>query len=196
MAAEHGPVFHVGYSVNACARPSASSLPRSAYWPPPRSLPASRRRAAAVTCETVRVPMRDGVLLATDVYRPAAPGRYPVILQRTPYGFRLGQGCFAAGLSGAMAFWAEHGYVGVSQDARGTYRSEGEFNPIFQEQADGYDAVEWAAAEPLVERPGGHDRHVVHGRHAVAGRARRAAAPSWPLRQARRRRTTTTTGPT
>ena len=104
--------------------------------------------SGGVTCETVRMPLRDGVMLATDVYRPAAPGRFPVIMQRTPYGFRLGQGCFAAGLSGAMAFWAEHGYVAVSQDARGTFRSEGEFRPIVQERDDGYDAVEWAAAQP------------------------------------------------
>ena len=115
--------------------------------------PAARQRepatgAGGVTCETVRVPMRDGVMLATDVYRPAAPGRYPVILLRTPYGLRLGQGCFAPGLSAGMAFWAEHGYVAVSQDARGTFRSEGEFRPIVQERDDGYDAVEWAAAQP------------------------------------------------
>lgn len=103
---------------------------------------------SGVTCETVQVPMRDGTRLATDVYRPAAPGRYPVILLRTPYGLRLGQGCFAPGLSAGMAFWAEHGYVAVSQDARGTFRSEGSFRPIFQEQNDGYDAIEWAAAQP------------------------------------------------
>ena len=103
---------------------------------------------SGVTCETVQVPMRDGTRLATDVYRPAVPGRYPVILLRTPYGLRLGQGCFAAGLSGGMAFWAEHGYVAVSQDARGTFRSEGTFRPIIQEQNDGYDAIEWAAAQP------------------------------------------------
>ena len=103
---------------------------------------------SGVTCETVQVAMRDGTRLATDVYRPAAPGRYPVILLRTPYGLRLGQGCFAQGLSGGMAFWAEHGYVGVSQDARGTFRSEGTFRPILQEQNDGYDAIEWAAARP------------------------------------------------
>ena len=90
--------------------------------------------------------MRDGTLLATDVYLPAAPGRYPVILLRTPYGQRLGQGCFE-GSSAGMAFWAENGYAAVSQDARGTFRSEGTFRPFFQEQADGYDAVEWAAAQ-------------------------------------------------
>ena len=100
-----------------------------------------------VTCRTVQVRMRDGVLLATDLYSPAEPGRYPVILQRTPYGLSLGHGCSGA-LSGRMAFWAEHGYVGVNQDVRGTFRSRGTFTPIFQEQNDGYDAVEWAAAQP------------------------------------------------
>jgi putative CocE/NonD family hydrolase len=60
---------------------------------------------------------------------------------------RLGHGCFER-TSGAMAYWAERGYVGVTQDSRGTYRSEGTFHPIVQEQADGYDAIEWAAAQP------------------------------------------------
>ena len=103
-----------------------------------------------VTCHTEMVPMRDGTLLATDVYRPAAPGRYPVIMRRTPYGLRLGQGCFVTGPGGGssgMAFWAEHGYIGVAQDSRGTFRSEGVFRPIVQEQNDGYDAIEWAAAQ-------------------------------------------------
>jgi putative CocE/NonD family hydrolase len=117
---------------------------------PPSDPPAEDTVSAngqGVTCRTVQVRMRDGVLLATDVYLPARPGRYPVILQRTPYGLRLGHGCFT-GVSGAMAFWAEHGYVGVNQDVRGTFRSEGSFTPIFQEQDDGYDTVEWAAAQP------------------------------------------------
>jgi putative CocE/NonD family hydrolase len=47
-----------------------------------------------------------------------------------------------------MAFWAENGYVALTQDSRGTFRSGGTFNPIFQEQSDGYDAVEWAAVQP------------------------------------------------
>jgi putative CocE/NonD family hydrolase len=101
---------------------------------------------SGVKCHTEYVAMRDGVLLATDVYLPAAPGKYPVILQRTPYGLRLGHGCFER-TSGQMAYWAEHGYVGITQDARGTFRSQGNFQPIVQEQADGHDAVEWAAAQ-------------------------------------------------
>ena len=46
-----------------------------------------------------------------------------------------------------LAQRAENGYVAVNQDSRGTFRSQGTFNPFFQEQSDGYDAVEWAAAQ-------------------------------------------------
>ena len=123
---------------------TASAFQNAPAPPDEHSITANSK---GVTCRTVQVRMRDGVLLATDVYAPARPGRYPVILQRTPYGLRLGHGCFAS-LSGNMASWAEQGYVGITQDSRGTFRSQGTFTPIHQEQNDGYDAVEWAAAQP------------------------------------------------
>jgi uncharacterized protein len=100
-----------------------------------------------IRCRTEMAPMRDGTMLATDVYMPSSPGPHPVVLQRTPYGHTLGHGCFAS-TSGQMAFWAQNGYVGVTQDARGTFRSHGTFQPFLQEQSDGYDAVEWAAKQP------------------------------------------------
>jgi hypothetical protein len=100
-----------------------------------------------VTCEEVRVPMRDGTLLTTDVYLPTAPGRYPVVMQRDPYGRLLGNGCFV-GLSSSVATFAQQGYVGIDQQVRGTYTSQGSFTPIFQEAKDGYDAVEWAGVQP------------------------------------------------
>ena len=77
--------------------------------------------ARGVTCETVMVQMRDGVRLATDVYRPAAPGPVPGDhAADSPYGLRLGQGCFARpALSGGMAFWAEHGYASPSRRTPG-----------------------------------------------------------------------------
>jgi putative CocE/NonD family hydrolase len=93
-----------------------------------------------VTVETrVKVPMRDGVNLIADIYRPRAEGRYPVLLQRTPYDRRDP----ATGL-----VLASHGYVVVLQDTRGRFDSEGEFRPFQNEAADGYDTVEWAAALP------------------------------------------------
>ena len=109
--------------------------------------PVTSPNSPGIICETAWVPMRDGTLLATDVYLPAEPGRHPVIMQRTPYGFRLGHGCFV-GISAGMAYWAQHGYVALTQDSRGTFRSQGTFTPIFEEQDDGYDAVEWAAVQP------------------------------------------------
>lgn len=84
---------------------------------------------------------------------PATPGKYPVVMQRTPYNRVAGlpgTNCDDSQLGGVypIAWLAEHGYVAISQDVRGRYRSEGVFSPIQQEQNDGYDAVEWAAVQP------------------------------------------------
>jgi putative CocE/NonD family hydrolase len=93
-----------------------------------------------VTVETaVKVPMRDGVTLTADVYRPRADGRFPVLLERTPYDRRDPK-------TGLLL--ASHGYVVVLQDTRGRFGSGGEFYPFRHEAADGFDTVEWAAAQP------------------------------------------------
>ena len=88
----------------------------------------------------VFIPMRDGVRLQADVYRPAQPGSYPVLVTRTPYG--------RAGGANTAAFWVPNGYVIVSQDCRGRFGSEGTYEPIVTEGTDGYDTVEWAAVQP------------------------------------------------
>ena len=85
---------------------------------------------------------RDGVTLYADVYRPKAEGTFPVILMRTPYDKSVS---WAVGPAFELA---THGYVVVVQDVRGCYTSEGEWYPFRHESADGYDAVEWAAALP------------------------------------------------
>ena len=87
----------------------------------------------------VRVKMRDGVALVADVYRPDEAGKFPVLLQRTPYNR-------AEPATGLLL--ASHGYVVVLQDTRGRYDSEGTFYPFRDEGRDGYDTVEWAAALP------------------------------------------------
>jgi putative CocE/NonD family hydrolase len=87
----------------------------------------------------VKVVMRDGVVLRADIYRPAAEGKFPVLLQRTPYDRRN----FDFGLKGAM-----RGFVVIIQDVRGRYASDGEFYTFVNEPNDGYDTVEWAAALP------------------------------------------------
>jgi putative CocE/NonD family hydrolase len=85
----------------------------------------------------VRVKMRDGTLLAADVYRPDSDGKFPVLLERTPYS-RKGESGMAYELAG-------HGYVVVLQDTRGRYDSGGEFYPFRDESQDGYDTIEWSA---------------------------------------------------
>lgn len=86
--------------------------------------------------------MRDGTMLYADVVRPAEPGRYPALLRRTPYNKQaLVDPAFI--LRAATA-----GYAMVTQDVRGRYESEGEFNCIVNERQDGYDTLEWLAAQP------------------------------------------------
>ena len=92
----------------------------------------------------VPVPMRDGVRLFADVYRPAGGGAHPVLLQRTPYD-KSSPGAASGRLDAVRA--ARSGYAVVVQDVRGRYRSEGEFYPFANESRDGCDTVEWAAAQ-------------------------------------------------
>src|SRR5574340_578708 len=84
--------------------------------------------------------MRDGVVLYADIYRPDAPGKFPVILERTPYNK---DGSSAFGMQAA-----QRGYVAIVQDVRGRYTSQGEWYPFRYESQDGYDTVEWAAGLP------------------------------------------------
>ncbi len=94
----------------------------------------------AVFERNVSVTMRDGVVLLADVYRPQADGKFPVLLQRTPYDKR---NAINIGMQGA-----QRGYVVIVQDVRGRYTSAGEWYPFKNESNDGYDTVEWAAALP------------------------------------------------
>ena len=94
----------------------------------------------------VPAPMRDGIVLRADLYRPQGVGPFPVIVMRTPYGKRRQS---QAEDGEALA---ARGYIVVIQDIRGRYASEGEFDPFYSPTcgetctADGYDTVEWAAA--------------------------------------------------
>ena len=90
--------------------------------------------------------MRDGVCLATDIYFPAlrghaVSGKFPVILERTPYD-KAGAGNVTNG-----SYFARRGYICVIQDVRGRFASEGEWYPFAKEAPDGYDTVEWIAAQ-------------------------------------------------
>lgn len=94
----------------------------------------------------VMVTMRDGVRLATDVYRPRGRGaaevdRRPVVLIRTPYGKGDGK-------SNEGKYFASHGYVVVVQDTRGRYHSEGVWHWMTDDGNDGFDCAGWVAAQP------------------------------------------------
>lgn len=91
-----------------------------------------------------RIRMRDGVLLAADVYLPGAPDAADAtpgdtILIRLPYD-KSGTYCF---IPLVAAYLTEHGYRVVAQDVRGKFRSEGDALLFVNEVDDGYDTIEW-----------------------------------------------------
>jgi putative CocE/NonD family hydrolase len=108
----------------------------------------------------VMVKLRDGVRLATDIYRPARngvalPEKFPVLLERTPYGkAQVSRSEVDAGMTVSRprpevaAWFVQHGYIVVYQDCRGRYGSEGEFVKYLSDGEDGFDTVAWLAAQP------------------------------------------------
>lgn len=89
----------------------------------------------------VKVPMRDGVRLSTNIYRPDSPGEFPVLLMRSPYG-NGGAGNREPGIA------VKQGYVVVLQDTRGRFESEGIFDAMQNEALDGYDTQQWISNQP------------------------------------------------
>ena len=88
------------------------------------------------------IPMRDGTGLAADIQRPDRPGKFPVILARTPYGK------YSKAAYEQAEYFARRGYVYVNQDVRGRFDSEGNFEVLVNEGHDGYDTIEWLARQP------------------------------------------------
>jgi hypothetical protein len=84
--------------------------------------------------------MRDRVQLDTNVYHPVGGARYPTVLIRTPYGK-------GADLPPGYQSFINHGYAVVMQDVRGRYASGGVFDVLNQEGPDGYDTLNWIAAQ-------------------------------------------------
>jgi uncharacterized protein len=103
----------------------------------------------------VMVRTRDGVHLATDIYRPMRggnplPGPYPVILERTPYGKTVvsrseltARDPIAKSRAEVARYFVSRGYIVIYQDCRGRYRSEGEFVKYLSDGLDGYDTCDW-----------------------------------------------------
>jgi putative CocE/NonD family hydrolase len=102
--------------------------------------------AEVIVERDVMVEMRDGVRLSTDVYRPGGDRSHSVLVQRTPYS--KSNSWFVGGLIFNPLDAAQRGYVVIVQDTRGRFGSEGDWEPFVNEGADGYDTIEWAAAQP------------------------------------------------
>jgi len=89
------------------------------------------------------IPMRDGVRLSCDIRFPKGEGRFPVVLFRTPYNKARDL------LDPEVTRWTDQGYVFVAQDCRGRHESEGHFEPMIQDAADGVDTIQWIREQPF-----------------------------------------------
>jgi len=109
----------------------------------------TRDDGPTAACHIEQAPMRDGVLLTTEVYLPSPDqGRLPVIMQRTPYN-RFPPAVQGSNCDNTLLMsYALKGFAVLNQDVRGRYRSQGVMNALVQEANDGYDAIEWAAVQP------------------------------------------------
>jgi putative CocE/NonD family hydrolase len=135
-------------------RPLVISLSATLLWHAPFAGSARSQPPAARTPQgdyevyvekNVTIVVRDGTRLAADVYHPArggrpVDGRFPTLLTRTPYNKDLTER--------DCRYYAERGYNVVANDVRGRYASEGRWRLIVDDPADGYDVVEWVAAQP------------------------------------------------
>ncbi|MBT8267753.1 MAG: CocE/NonD family hydrolase [Bacteroidia bacterium] len=98
----------------------------------------------AIIDEKVMMPMRDGVRLATDIYRPKTNERVPIIFSRTPYNFNSwGDGERRTRTAQRALQAVKRGYALVVQNERGRYYSEGEWDILGVPLTDGYDAFSW-----------------------------------------------------
>jgi uncharacterized protein len=138
-------------------------------WPPSTG----RGPCAVSEAEDVPVPMRDGVVLRANVYRPSINAPVPVILYRTQYNKDKAQ--ISMSRYQSPDWFASHCYLVVTQDIRGLYASDGQFAELANDQNDGYDSVEWAA-----QLPGSNGKVGMYGASYVAATQWLAAETSPP----------------
>lgn len=100
----------------------------------------------AIIDQKVMMPMRDGIRLATDIYRPKTTGKVPIIFSRTPYNFNTWVDGVRQTRTAQQAYEAvKRGYAFVVQNERGRFFSEGEWDILGVPLTDGYDAFSWMA---------------------------------------------------
>jgi hypothetical protein len=132
--------------VIALAALAALTTPATSVAQPPAGAPYPRPVGTheVLVERAVMVPMRDGVRLATDLYRPKdVTSTVPTILIRTPYNKSANPNGDAAAM-----FFASHGYGVVVQDVRGKFASEGQFRVYEGDMTDWSDAFDWIGAQP------------------------------------------------
>jgi len=103
------------------------------------SLPVWSQTYQVSATKDVMIPARDGIKLATDIYRPAQEGKFPTLLERTPYNKDSG--------ANAAKYYVPRGYVVVFQDVRGRYKSGGHWRPITDDPNDGFDTAKWIGSQ-------------------------------------------------
>ena len=103
----------------------------------------------AIIDQKVMMPMRDGIRLCTDIYRPKTDEPVPVIFSRTPYNFNSWRDGEQRTRTMQRAYEAvKRGYAYVVQNERGRYFSEGEWDILGVPLTDGYDAFSWITDQP------------------------------------------------
>ncbi|MGD1109583.1 MAG: CocE/NonD family hydrolase, partial [Mycobacterium sp.] len=99
----------------------------------------------------VKIPMRDGIELLADIFRPDTDGSFPALVAASPYARQVQDLGAPAGFieAGATDFWVPRGYVHIIVNLRGTGGSGGTF-AFFdsQERRDMHDVIEWVAEQP------------------------------------------------
>ncbi len=102
----------------------------------------------AIVDQKVMMPMRDGIRLASDIYRPKTTEKVPIIFSRTPYNFNSwGDGEFKTRSMQRAYEAVKRGYAYVIQNERGRFFSEGEWDILGTPLTDGYDAFSWMAEQ-------------------------------------------------
>ena len=123
--------------------------------------PGSEKKYTMTEERDVMIPMRDGVKVAVDIFRPDDGGKFPALLAMSPYSKGIQSLPIAIQPdrspihhtpmeAGNPVYFTEHGYVHIIADVRGTGQSEGEYLGWMskQEAEDGHDIIEWAAEQP------------------------------------------------
>ena len=130
----------MGLTTKLCVAPLWLLLISPAWAQPPQPGNYSPVRYEVIEELNRKAPMRDGVELVIDIFRPKAEGRFPAILLQTPY--------LKDGHAPRARKFAAHGYVVVNVDSRGRFKSGGDWDPFSPlHKTDGYDMVEWIARQ-------------------------------------------------